>query len=192
MVCHGDAFSVAWRIAPHAQGWLGQPRPHRARASRASIESTFEQSENVAITLASWVTESSEARGSVLLNCSLSYLFRETSTITSTLERSEERHWSARLCASWTTLPSLSRSERRGNCFLSCLFKSSGTIVSSFERSETSPVFLALLVHHALACSEGCGLQVRLYLRMLIHFATVQGTDQEHHASFKKNTEEQA
>ena len=39
-----------------------------------------------------------------------------------------------------------------------------------FERSETSPVFLALLVHHALACSEGCGLQVRLYLRMLIHF----------------------
>ena len=167
MVCHGDAFNVAWRIAPRAQGRLGRPRPHRARASRASIESTFEQSENVAIALASWATESSEARGSVLLNCSLSYLFKETSTIASTLERSEERHWPARLYASWTTLP---RSERRGNCFLSCLFKSFGTIVSSFERSETSPVFLALLVHHALACSEGCGLQVRLYLRMLIHF----------------------
>ena len=148
MVCHGDAFNVTWRIAPHAQG---RPRPHRAWISRASIESTFEQSENVAIALAIWATKSSEARGSVLLNCSLSYLFKVTSTIASTLERSEERHWPARLYASWTTLPSLSQSERRGNCFLSCLFKSSGTIVSSFERSETSPVFLALLVFHALA-----------------------------------------
>ena len=92
MICHGDAFNVAWRIAPRAQDRQGRPRPHQARASQASIESTFEQSENVAITLASWATESSKVRGSVLLNCSLTYLFKETSTIASTLERSEERH----------------------------------------------------------------------------------------------------
>ena len=175
---HGDAFSVAWCIAPRAQARLGRSRPHRARASRTSIESTFEQSENVTIALPSWATESSEARGSVLLNCSLSYQFKETSTIASTLEQSEECHWPARLYASWTTLPTCSRSERRGNCFLSCLFKSFG-----FERSETWQVFLALLVHHALACSEGCGLQVRLYLRMLIHFNS---------GNSARNTEEQA
>ena len=113
---------------------------------------------------------------------------KETSSIASTLERTEERHWPARLYASLTTLPSLSQSKRQGNCFLSCLFKSFGTIVSSFERSETSPVFLALLVHHALASSEGCGLQVRFVsaCSYILIAATVQGTDQEHHASFKK------
>ena len=41
----------------------------------------------------------------------------------------------------------------------------------------------------AAACSEGCGLQVHLYLCNLT-VATMQGTDQEHHASYK-NTEEQ-
>ena len=108
-------------------------------------------------------------------------------TITSTLERSKERHWPARLYTSWTTLPSLSHSQRRGNCFLSCPFKSFGTIVSSFERSETSPVFLALLVHHALACSEGCGLQVCICeCSYILIAATVQGTDHEHRASFKR------
>ena len=182
MDCHEDAFNVTWRIAPRAQGRLGWPRPHRALGSRASIESTFEQSENVAIALASWATESSEARGSVLLNCSLSYLFKETSTIALTLEQSEERHWPPRLYASWTTLPNLSRSERQGNCFLSCLFKSFGTIISSFKQSETLPVFLALLVYHTLACSVGCSLQVCICAcSYILIAATVQGTDQEYH-----------
>ena len=54
--------------------------------SAPNSESTFEQSENVAIALASWATECSQARGSVLLNCSLSYLFKETSTTASTLD----------------------------------------------------------------------------------------------------------
>ena len=132
---HGDAFNVAWRIAPRAQGRLGRPRPHRARASRARRSSRARTSPSH--WLASWATESSEARGSVLLNCSLSYLFKETSTIASILERSEERHWPARLYASWITLPSLSQSERRGNCFLSCLLKSFGTIVWA-ERNVAS------------------------------------------------------
>ena len=64
--------------------------------------------QNVTIALASWATESSEARGLVSLNYSQSYLYH----IASTLERSEEYHRPARLYASWTTLPSLSRSDR--------------------------------------------------------------------------------
>ena len=125
--------------------------------------------------------------------CSLLYLFKETSTIASTLERSEEHHWPARLYASRTTLPNLLRIERRGNCFLSCLFNSFGTIVLSFERSKTSQVFLALLVHHALSSTEVCGLQVRLYLRMLTYFKSSNCARNRPRASCKlKNTKEQA
>ena len=121
MVCHGDAFNVAWRIAPRAQGRLGRPRPHRARASRASIELMFEQSENVAIALASWATESSEARGSVLLNCSLSYLFKETSTIGSTMERNVAS-LSGPLSSCIMHLPALRGVAYRSICICACSY----------------------------------------------------------------------
>ena len=81
-------------IVPHAQGRLGRPQPHRAQASRAS--SNRRSSSSRARTSPSHsqagATESSEARGSVLLNCSLLYLFKETSTIASTLERTSLAH----------------------------------------------------------------------------------------------------
>ena len=57
MVCHEDAFNVVWRIALHAQDRLGRPRyghTKREPLEQVSIESTFEQSENVAMALASW------------------------------------------------------------------------------------------------------------------------------------------
>ena len=53
MVCHGNAFDVARR---YGASWAGHS--HRARASQASIDSMFDWSENAAIALASWATES--------------------------------------------------------------------------------------------------------------------------------------
>ena len=157
MLCHGDAFNIAWRIVPHAQGWLAMATPSASLLSKHRIHIWAERERRHHT---SWATESSEARGSDLLNCSLSYLLKEISTIASTLERSEECHWPARLYTSWTVRYSASCQARGEVTFLSCLFKLFGAIVS-FERSETSPIFLAVSVH-ALACSEGCGLQVHL------------------------------
>ena len=120
---------------------------------------------------------SNEVGGSVL-SYSLSYLFKETSsTIVSTLK------WSENVAgpldyASSSTKPLTSK--RRGSCFLSYLFRSSGTIVSTFERIENVASLFGPLMHLP-ARHEGCGLQVHLYLCMLMHFI-VQGTDQEHHA----------
>ena len=81
-------------IVPRAQGRLGRPPPHRARASQASSNrrSSLSRARTSPSHSQAGATESSEARGSVLLNCSLLYLFKETSTIASTLERTSLAH----------------------------------------------------------------------------------------------------
>ena len=156
----------AQRLALRA-GWAGHSHTEREPLEQVS----FEQSENVAIALASWATESSEASGSVLLNCSLSYLFKETSTIASTLERSEERH-GPQDCTQAGLRYRASR-EAIGEVTVfchACLNRSALQYRRLSGAKRRQSFRLALLAHHALTCSEGCGLQVRLYLRMLIHF----------------------
>ena len=79
-------------------------------------------------------------------------------------------------------LPHLSLSEWRGNCSLAHRFGESGTIVSMFEWSKNVSCCLPgpLALYHSAACSEECGLQVRLHLcRYILTVATMQGTDQE-------------
>ena len=133
----------------------------RVPLAPVSIELTFERSENFTIQCTRKLGHraSSEARGSVAVLCDTSvFINKETGTrsIVSILERSEH------VAGMPAGLPSLSHSERQGSCFLSYLFRLSDTIISISSGASMSPVFLAL------ACSDG--LQVRLYLRMLITF----------------------
>ena len=141
MVCHGNAFDVVRHMGPRARGRLGQLWP-----PSTSLLSQYQ------IDILTPLEHRHRTR-------KLGYLFKETY-----IGAERECRWPVKLRNSYSQggLPSFSRSERRSNCFLSCLFRSSNTIILTFERSEN-----VVRLSGPLACIEGCGLQVRLYLCIL-------------------------
>ena len=127
MVCHGDAFNVARCIVPHTR----RPAVPAMATEREPLEPASNRRLSRVRTLPShWQAgPPSLKRSERFSNCSLSHLFKETSTIVSTFEQ-RENVTGPRDYASWT-IELLVKQEAR-YLFLSYLFRSSYRIALKF------------------------------------------------------------